>query len=341
MCRNAPNASAIQDKSPMNSTPLSARAAFSHYSARPNGNLPLSSLPARLFSDIQAALASHPEFTAAEAGVSVNQALRMLASKGLCGLLEQALPFSNPEAKRSAALAAAIVGGQLDCAKILLRADPPQGDMSWPLRSAAQLGRPECVAVIAASLRVHDCMEALLAAASEGHADIVGILIEREKLPPLGQPSEPWGDADRNRLRTWHTEALQMASLHGHFECARLLAPISNPLAEDSLALRWAATGGHADIVELLLPLSDQAAQSWTALIWAAENSHQSCVDLLLPLFEPSTNAPSLLAVAQFAHESECHLAAAFLRASAEAHDLGSSVPRVSIACHERKDPRL
>lgn len=81
--------------------------------------------------------------------------------------------------------------------------------------------------------------------------------------------------------------ALRMAAQNGHIECVELLIPVSDPKAKDSYALRWAAQNGHVQCVELLVPISDPKADHSFALQSAVENGHTPCVDLLYPVSEP------------------------------------------------------
>lgn len=54
-----------------------------------------------------------------------------------------------------------------------------------------------------------------------------------------------------------NTELLIQTSQNGHFSEVQRLIPISNPKANNSLALTRAVVNEHIDIVKLLIPVSD------------------------------------------------------------------------------------
>ena len=83
--------------------------------------------------------------------------------------------------------------------------------------------------------------------------------------------------------------ALMQAAAQERVECARILAPLSDPTLRDSAghtALIIAAERGNLDILMLALPGSNPLAASHrgkTALMFAADSGHDACVQALLP----------------------------------------------------------
>ncbi len=58
---------------------------------------------------------------------------------------------------------------------------------------------------------------------------------------------------------------------------------MSDPKADDSLALQWAAGNGHLEVVKLLLPVSDPKAVAFRSSRQAAKKGRLEIVKLLLP----------------------------------------------------------
>lgn len=291
--------------------------------ARVDGGLPITSLPEELLLLI---FEHCPELRRAgneAVPISINDVLVRLAERGLASLVVEAMPFSNPEHDRSAAIRRAARHGRADCVKALLSANPPYEHLASPLADAADLGHLECAALLAPRVPALECRAALAAAAGSGHVELLSMLIDRLSTPDGGQPC--FSDSLLSLLELGYTQALQEAALYGHVECARILAPLSNPMLDDSLALRWAANIGSSEIVELLIPRSDPSAHNWTALTWAIDSGRDSCVNLLLPLFEPSDQIPDLMALARIAQGDKMDTAASFLIAHAEAEAIAKS----------------
>ena len=69
--------------------------------------------------------------------------------------------------------------------------------------------------------------KALLIAAKIGNATVVNELVKWELSKDV------------------YSEALRSAAQYGHPECVALLIPVSDPTANNSVALRWAAYNGQ------------------------------------------------------------------------------------------------
>lgn len=128
----------------------------------------------------------------------------------------------------------------------------------------------------------------LIRSAARGHATAVLLLLQQ--------------DADPEYLNSL---ALTLAAANGHLECVKILAPISDTLADNSEALCQAATNGHVQCVEFLIPISDAAAENSGALCLAARNGHVECVNALIPKAEP-LDATNALCIAAFEGHPEC-----------------------------------
>lgn len=300
-----------------------------------DGSRPATSLPFSLLSKIRAACPDVGGVLGEAPSASIDEVLALLAKSGLASLLAQIMPFSR--SSLSHALRLATMHDHADCLKELLRADPPFEYLNLPLRLASELGHLECASLLAPRVPALECRPALSAAAGHGRLDVLSTLIARLSSP-TEDPSFPASLGPLFELG--YTQALEEAALHGHVECARLLAPLSNPKLDGSLALRWAASAGFAEIVELLIPLSDPGAHDWTALSWAIDSGRDSCVDLLLPLFQPSESIPDFKALALIAERDGMALAASFLWAHAEALEISKTTALPSAPPPQGK-PRL
>ncbi|EFO61092.1 Kinase, NEK [Giardia lamblia P15] len=111
---------------------------------------------------------------------------------------------------------------------------------------------------------------ALMRAAIYGHAEIVELLVEKEK-----------GLRDSNG---W--TALMFAAAHDHVHCVKLLLEKEGGIQDDNgwTALMRAAARGHTNCLKLLLEKESgvQDNDGWTALMSAARNGHIDCLKLLL-----------------------------------------------------------
>ncbi len=97
-----------------------------------------------------------------------------------------------------------------------------------------------------------------------------------------------WGEAtlllsQRKVGKAACSSLLQLAAESGHLEIVRLLLPLSEPKANNSLALCHAARCGHLEVVKLLLPVSDPLAANSLALYCAATKGDLEVVRALLP----------------------------------------------------------
>lgn len=91
-------------------------------------------------------------------------------------------------------------------------------------------------------------------------------------------------------LPTQSAFPLAVAASGGQVSILRKLIPVSNPRADESLALSWAARSGSVEAVEALLPFTDPLASDSNALVHAAREGHAKVVTLLIPLSDPKAN---------------------------------------------------
>ena len=123
-----------------------------------------------------------------------------------------------------------------------------------------------------------DDNEALQAAAGDGHAAVVRLLLDDPRVDPAARDNE----------------ALRLSARRGHAVVVQLLLDDRrvDPAALDNQALREAAAGGHAAVVRLLLSdrRVDPAALDNQALRRAAAQRHAAVVRLLLgnPRVDPA-----------------------------------------------------
>ena len=133
--------------------------------------------------------------------------------------------------------------------------------------------------------------EQIIEAATIGSAEQLNILIKQSKN--LISCSD-------------YTEALKYASLEGHAECVKLLIPVSDPKANESIALLTASNCGHAECVKLLIPVSNVKANNSQALSYAAVAGHLECVKLLIPVSNPKSNKSRALLWAAEVNRYDC-----------------------------------
>jgi ankyrin repeat protein len=212
-------------------------------------------------------------------------------------------------------------GGQLELVQVLLRCGADarlrEPDGTRALDWAAQEGHREVVDVLLAHDRglldlpgLRD-RTPLMAAAGNGHVDLVGVLLERGADPrrrmDRGARALDWAADEGHEavveLLLTHDPglldlpgfggctALMAAAARGHVELSRmLLARGADPAlreAEGTRALDWAAQNGHLDVVECLLAhrpelLDMPGLDERTALMAAAARGHVELLRRLL-----------------------------------------------------------
>lgn len=96
-------------------------------------------------------------------------------------------------------------------------------------------------------------------------------------------------------LPTQSAFPLAVAASQAQVSILRKLIPLSNPRADDSLALSWAAGSGSVEAVQTLLPFSDPLAGDSNALATAAREGHTKIVALLIPLSDPKAKGSRAL----------------------------------------------
>jgi hypothetical protein len=117
-------------------------------------------------------------------------------------------------------------------------------------------------------------------ASSQGHADIVHLLLSDPRVNPAASDNY----------------ALKLASYFGHVAVVQLLLsdPRVNPAADDNYALKTASENGRAALVQLLLsdPRVNPAANDNYAIKLASEYGHAAAAQLLLadPRVDPAAH---------------------------------------------------
>ncbi|WP_242890462.1 ankyrin repeat domain-containing protein [Stenotrophomonas maltophilia] len=77
-------------------------------------------------------------------------------------------------------------------------------------------------------------------------------------------------------LPTQSAFPLAVAASRAQVSILRKLIPVSNPRADESLALSWAARRGSVEAVEALVPFTDPLASDSNALVHAAREGRQA-----------------------------------------------------------------
>ncbi len=127
-------------------------------------------------------------------------------------------------------------------------------NLNKKLCAAAPAGHLKTVAGLLASSMTPLNSNSLIAAASNGHFDVVKLLLQ---VPGCASDI------------SW---ALQFAAANGPLEIAKIVLSVSGSKAVVSAALQYAAQNDHQDIVKLLLPASDPKADDSRALRYAAQD---------------------------------------------------------------------
>ena len=108
----------------------------------------------------------------------------------------------------------------------------------YALDTAAHQGHVEIVQCLLPMCEQRDIDGVLINACLQGHTQVVACLVAAKALKKYNSP-------------------LQWAAKYGHTEIVAILLPVSNPLAESSLALRWAVQHGHTSVIQQLIAHSD------------------------------------------------------------------------------------
>lgn len=213
-----------------------------------------------------------------------------------------------------------------------------QASIALALHWAAENQHLACLTILAKVSGVEQNTWAMIAAASEGHADVVEVLL------PFSEP------------KTANSLALRLALCGNHWNCAAMLKDVSDcspgcgfalteavkkndvkafeyllPFArrdghfvktyhnwlynckyllargkQNSWALILAAREGHMHFIQPLLSLSNPKACDSAALIEAAGKGHTDLVKLLLPYSDPTSCDSSALIEAALNGHIEC-----------------------------------
>ena len=115
-----------------------------------------------------------------------------------------------------------------------------------------------------------------------------------------------WVDHANDVVSSEFDLALRLAAEHGHTECVRLLIPVSDPKADQCVALWTAADKGHTECVRLLIPVSDPQAYGNLALQAAAEMGYPRCLELLIPVSNVNAGNGRALRLAAERGHVEC-----------------------------------
>lgn len=109
---------------------------------------------------------------------------------------------------------------------------------AYALDTAAHRGQVDIVRCLLPLCEQRDIDGILINACVQGHTHVVECLVQAKALKHYNSP-------------------LQWAAKYGHTEIIDILLPVSNPQAENSLALLWAVQHGHTEIVQQLIAHSD------------------------------------------------------------------------------------
>ncbi|KAI0438261.1 ankyrin repeat-containing domain protein [Xylaria telfairii] len=191
---------------------------------------------------------------------------------------------SNNHGWLTSAVDTAACHGNLEIIKMLFTAGADAND-GCMLQIAARYGQLEIVRyLLAAKVNVNavDKLEstALIAAAKNGHSDIVKELLENGADPKINH-----NIGNSVRLSAIGT-AIDAAAINGHVDIVKILTETHVNMDTDcGTPLTSAATFGHEDIVKILLQNSadvNKVTERGTALSAAAGNGHLDIVKLLV-----------------------------------------------------------
>jgi hypothetical protein len=206
--------------------------------------------------------------------VAMGTQLINACKKGDASLVHSLL--GNPEAVKKAghALRAALEHQHLECAALVLphakrmHVDAALGECA---SQGYLAGVNFLVAAHVVDIQNHN---PLLWAAQRGHADCVATLLPHYPAKTLALNS-----------------ILNETAYYGHVECIRLLIPVVDMVANNSVALAMAAKQGHIDCVKELLTVSNPLTDESYAFTQALKHNHTACVDFLYPV----SDAPGVL----------------------------------------------
>lgn len=169
-----------------------------------------------------------------------NKEIRSAAKHGHVAELERLLQegLSDPGARDNYAIQFASLRGHVDCVNLLLKSPlvNPAANENYAIRIAAKHGHAKVVRALLRDSRVDPTAngnDAILAASAHGRIDVVRLLVEDGRVEA--------GDA------------IERASINGHYEVAQFLLQHTPPQRVDNFTICLAAQNGHANIVKLLI----------------------------------------------------------------------------------------
>ncbi|KAI8616188.1 ankyrin repeat-containing domain protein [Chytriomyces sp. MP71] len=149
----------------------------------------------------------------------------------------------------------------------------PRANQSQPLRMAAKAGLEQLVRFLLpqSDPNADPDYSPLGYASSRGHARILALLLQDDRIDPAEMDNKP----------------IKLASEAGHTDCILHLlhaSPQVDPSVDDNYCIRTACTNGHVGAVRVLLadPRVHPAARESAAFLWACGNGHVEVVRLLL-----------------------------------------------------------
>jgi ankyrin repeat protein len=216
--------------------------------------------------------------------------------------------------KQSLALRYYCVAGDMHRVQKILSEDSQDVAIAAALLDACRNGRCDIVAMLLLDLQLsipsEEMMEALGLAATAGHCDVVGVLVQDPRVNPGFDKSfalEQYchaGDTKRVTELLDDPELddglpgaiffLAAASGNGRTAIVQLLLTDSrvDPSVDENNSIRLASARGHDSVLKLLLadPRVDPAADSNYAIRYASSNGHAGVVKLLLadPRVDPA-----------------------------------------------------
>lgn len=128
--------------------------------------------------------------------------------------------------------------GDVEQVQQLVGGETPTAQYAYTLDSAAHRGQVDIVRCLLPVCEQRYIDGILINACRQGHTHVVECLVQAKALKHYNSP-------------------LQWAAKYGHAAIVEILIPVSNPQAENSLALLWAVQHGHTEIVQQLIAHSD------------------------------------------------------------------------------------
>lgn len=265
----------------------------------------------------------------------ISSALCASAKSGQIAMVEQLLPRADEKAKEKAMIFATR-GGHIACLSTIaasLAKNSSLLSLYAALSTAASCGQLECLTFLASKTNANaQGFKALRDAASSGHTECAALLAPlADHGLSLQTQSEIIRSSAHSRVphlpktnASGASIALCSAAQSGQLECAALFSPKCDA-AQNTQALMIASKHGHLAFVEFLAPSSDLTFDHWRVLQTAAEDGQAHLLDFFLARRASDPHSPALESFPQRCRDNGMSRAALFFEALVEKAALGDA----------------